>query len=151
LARHRGLAPASRPRHVEDQVELAKMHEIDPQPEPRLTEALRRLAASSPPSAPPRIAAGLLNAFRRSPARRRWTRRAGGLGFAACLALAAALVSMRNARQKQPEAAQQGIPAKQPAPVKQQEPAAKAPVREAAAPPASARIASSVPRRAVQQ
>ena len=127
------------------------MHEIDPQPEPRLTEALRRLAASSPQSAPPQIADGLLNEFRRHHARRRWTRRAGVLGLAACLALAAALVSTRNSRQKQPEAARQVIPVKQPVPVKQPEPAAKAPIHEAAAAPASAPIAPKVHRPAVKQ
>ena len=128
------------------------MHEIDPQPEPRLTEALRRLAASSPQSAPPQIAAGLLNEFRRHHARRRWTRRAGMLGLAACLALAAAFVSTRNSRQKQPEAARQVIPVKQPVPVKQPEPAAKAPVHEAAAAPVGpVRIAPKVRRPTVKQ
>jgi len=73
---------------VEDQTELAKMREIDPQSE-RLTGALRHLAASSPQSAPPEVAAGLLGEFRRHHAQRRRRRTIGILAVAACLVLAA--------------------------------------------------------------
>ena len=47
------------------------MHEIEPQSDPRLAEALRRLAASSERSAPSALAVGLLAEFRRHHARRR--------------------------------------------------------------------------------
>ncbi len=100
------------------------MREIDPQSEPRLTEALRRLAASSSQSAPPALGAGLLGEFRRYHARRR-IRRVSFATLAACLALAPSLVFLhRPPQQQQPQSAKQpdavGVPKKQssaPAPV----------------------------------
>jgi hypothetical protein len=73
------------------------MHEIDPQSDPRLAEALRRMAASSRQSAPAEIGAGLVTAFRRHHTRRRRIHR-GGVALAACIALMAGLVSMRMLR-----------------------------------------------------
>jgi hypothetical protein len=78
------------------------MHEIDPQSgdpleEGRLTEALRRMAASSRQGAPAEIGSGLVTAFRRHHIRRRRIRRAG-VALAACIALVAGLVSMRMLR-----------------------------------------------------
>jgi hypothetical protein len=64
------------------------MHEIDPQSEARLSEALRRLARSSP-QARPEIGAELLGEFRRHHAQRRRRRTAGMLALAACMVLAA--------------------------------------------------------------
>src|SRR5262249_40671349 len=125
------------------------MHEVDPQSETRLTDALKRLAASSPQSAPPEIAADLLNEFRRHHAHRR-LQRAGILGLAICLAATAALVSMRNSGQKPPEAAKQAVPSKQALPARQPEPEARIPVHETTtASAAPRRIASLVPRPAV--
>lgn len=81
------------------------MHEIDPQPgdplkdaagNARLSEALRGLAASSRRGAPVEIGAGLATAFRRHHARRRLVRRVSIAALAACLALAAGLISMRS-------------------------------------------------------
>jgi hypothetical protein len=81
------------------------MHEIDPQPgdplkdaatDARLSEALRGLAASSRRGAPVEIGAGLATAFRRHHARRRLVRRVSIAALAACLALAAGLISMRS-------------------------------------------------------
>jgi hypothetical protein len=81
------------------------MHEVDTQPEPRLTEALRRLAASSPQSAPPEIGAAVLNEFRRHHARRRRIRQTGVAALVASLALAAALVFMRQPANTHPQTA----------------------------------------------
>ncbi|HZD92915.1 MAG TPA: hypothetical protein VE133_01595, partial [Candidatus Sulfotelmatobacter sp.] len=73
------------------------MREIDPQSEGRLTEALRRLAASSSKGAPPQIGAGLLGEFRHYHARRRRIRRAGILALVVCITLAGAwTLSLRN-------------------------------------------------------
>ncbi len=77
------------------------MHEIDPQSgdlksDARLSEALRGLAASSGGGAPAEVGAGLAAAFRRHHARRRLVRRASVAALAACLALAAGLISMRS-------------------------------------------------------
>ncbi len=72
------------------------MREIDPQSEPRLMEALRRLAAASPQSAPAGVGAGLLGEFRRHHARRRGIRRIGVASLAACLILALTLLSVRR-------------------------------------------------------
>src|SRR5215467_3677655 len=80
----------------EDQTELAKMHEIDPKSEAPLSEALRRLAVSSPQGAPEELGAGLLTAFRRHHTRRRRNRQARIAGVVVLLALVAALVSTRN-------------------------------------------------------
>jgi hypothetical protein len=68
------------------------MHEIDPQSDVRLTEALRRLGASSPQTAPPELGAGLLTEFRRYHARRRWIRCAATAALAACVLMAAQLL-----------------------------------------------------------
>ena len=65
------------------------MHEIDPQSDALLTEKLRQLANSSPPTAPPELGAGLLDEFRRHHAQRRRRRAIGMLVVAACLILAA--------------------------------------------------------------
>jgi hypothetical protein len=81
------------------------MHEIDPQSgdplkdaaeDARLSEALRGLAASSGRGAPQEIGAGLAMAFRRHHARRRLVRRVSIAALAACLVLAAGLISMRS-------------------------------------------------------
>lgn len=81
------------------------MHEIGPHSgdplkdaarDARLSEALRGLAASSRRGAPVEIGAGLATAFRRHHARRRLVRRASIGTLAACLALAAGLISMRS-------------------------------------------------------
>ena len=81
------------------------MHEIDPQSgdplkdgaaDARLSEALRGLAASSRHGARVEIGAGLAMAFRRHHARRRLVRRVSVAALAACLALAAGLVSMHS-------------------------------------------------------
>jgi hypothetical protein len=74
------------------------MHEIDPQSESRLAEALRHLAASSRPGAPAEIGAGLATAFRRHHARRRQVRRVRVAALAACIALMLGLVSTRMLR-----------------------------------------------------
>jgi hypothetical protein len=74
------------------------MHEINPQSDPQLTEALRRMAASSLQGAPEEIGAGLMTAFRRHHTRRRRIRYASGVALVACLALIAGLLSMRAAR-----------------------------------------------------
>jgi hypothetical protein len=79
------------------------MHEIDPQSDPRLTEALRHLAASSRQAAPPEIGAGLLNEFRRHHARRKGIRRAGA-ALVACLAMLA-LVLLRAPSHPRPDTA----------------------------------------------
>jgi hypothetical protein len=71
------------------------MPEIDPQSDPRLTDALRRMAASSRQDAPAEIGAGLATAFRRHHIRRRRIRRASVTALVACMALIAGLVSMK--------------------------------------------------------
>jgi hypothetical protein len=81
------------------------MREIDPQSgdplkdsaaDARLSEALRGLAASSRHGAPAQLGAGLATAFRRHHARRRLVRQATVAALAACIALAAGLISMRS-------------------------------------------------------
>jgi hypothetical protein len=81
------------------------MREIDPQSgdpledapqDPRLTKALRGLAASSRQRAPAEVGAGLAAAFRRHHARRRLVRRVSVAMLAACLALVSGLVSMHS-------------------------------------------------------
>jgi hypothetical protein len=74
------------------------MHEIDPQSDVRLTEALRRLAASSRQSAPPELGASLLTEFRRHHARRRLIRRIRIATLAACLCVVTGLAFMRAPR-----------------------------------------------------
>lgn len=84
------------------------MHEIDPQSghpledapqDPRLTRALRGLAASSRQGAPAEVGAGLAIAFRRHHARRRLVRRVSVGALAACLVLAIGLILIRPAHQ----------------------------------------------------
>jgi hypothetical protein len=118
LVRYGGFAAAPRAGHVKDQIELAKMREIDSQSEARIAEALKRLAASTPQSAPPELGAGLLGEFRRHHARRRRIRRMGIAVLVACLALIASLVSLRNQPHSHPQTARQpqslpATPAKQ--------------------------------------
>ncbi|HEY2359806.1 MAG TPA: hypothetical protein VGK36_01720 [Candidatus Angelobacter sp.] len=81
------------------------MREVDPQSgdplkdvaaDAHLSDALRGLAASSRHGAPAELGAGLATAFRRHHARRRLARRATVAALAACLALAAGLISMRS-------------------------------------------------------
>jgi hypothetical protein len=81
------------------------MREIDPQSgdplkdaagDARLSEALRGLAASSHRGASAEVGAGLATAFRRHHARRRLVRRVSVAALAACLALAAGLISLRS-------------------------------------------------------
>ena len=67
--------------------------------DPRLTRALRGLAASSRQGAPAELGAGLATAFRRHHARRRLVRRVSIAAVAACLALAAGLILIRPAHQ----------------------------------------------------
>jgi hypothetical protein len=99
FARNGGFTAASRKGDVEDEIELSKMSEIDPQTgdpgEARLAEALRRLAGSSQQGAPAEIGAGLVTAFRRHHTRRRRIRFAGMAALAACVALIAGLMFMR--------------------------------------------------------
>ncbi|HEY7402005.1 MAG TPA: hypothetical protein VIB39_00655 [Candidatus Angelobacter sp.] len=101
------------------------MREIDPQSETRLTEALRRLAASSPQSASPQLGAGLLGEFRRYHTRRRRIRRTATTALVACLALAVSLVFTHKSPQQSSQSTGRhdttaGVPEKQaspPAPV----------------------------------
>jgi hypothetical protein len=81
------------------------MHEIDLQSgdplkdatgDARLSEALRGLAASSRRGAQVEIGAGLATAFRRHHARRRLVLRVSLGAIAACMALAAGLISMHS-------------------------------------------------------
>ncbi len=81
------------------------MREIDPQSgdplqnaarDARLSEALRGLAASSHRGAPAEVGAGLATAFRRHHARRRLVRRMSVAVLAACVTLAAGLMSLRS-------------------------------------------------------
>jgi hypothetical protein len=99
-----GVAAASSADDVEDEIELPKMCEIDPQSgdplkdatvDARLSEALRGLAATSRQGAPVEVAAGLATAFRRHHARRRLVRQVSIGAIAACLALTAGLISVR--------------------------------------------------------
>ena len=91
--------------NVEDEIELPKMREIDPQSgdplkdatgDALLAEALHGLAASSRQGAQAEVGAGLAMAFRRHHARRRLVRRMSIAALAACMALAAGLVSMHS-------------------------------------------------------
>jgi hypothetical protein len=81
------------------------MHEIDPQSGDRLTKALRHLATSSRQGAPTEIGTGLVTAFRRHHTRRRRIRLAGLAALAACIALAAGLMSTRTPRKTSAEQA----------------------------------------------
>lgn len=73
------------------------MREIDPQSE-RLTDALRRLAASSQQSAPPEVATGLLGEFRRHHARRRRNKQLAIAGLAVCLVVAGIVIGLPSHR-----------------------------------------------------
>jgi hypothetical protein len=125
-----GFAAASGAGDVENEIELSKMREIDPQSgdplkdaavDARLTEALRGLAASSRRGAPVEIGAGLTAAFRRHHARRRLVRRVSIAVLAACLVLAAGLISMRSRHETPSREIVKGrptvIPVKTPEPV----------------------------------
>jgi hypothetical protein len=86
---------------VENQTELSKMREIDPESDAplegdHLTAALRHLAASSRQGAPAEIGAGLTMAFRRHHARRKLIRRMTVVALAACIALMAGVLSLRS-------------------------------------------------------
>jgi len=101
FTRHGCVAAEPGKSNVENKVELPEMREIDsqsegPQSEGRLTEALRRLAASSRQGAPAEVGTGLATAFRRHHVRRRMVRRVRMAALAACLLLAAWLWSMRT-------------------------------------------------------
>jgi hypothetical protein len=74
------------------------MHEIEPQSETRLKEALRRMAAASGQS-PAEMRADLLGKFRRHHARRRWMRRGGMLALATAMAVGA-IWSTRSGSQR---------------------------------------------------
>ena len=102
------------------------MREIDPQSE-RLTDALRRLAASSPQSAPPQVAAGLLGEFRRHHARRRRNRQIAIAGFAVCLVVAAVVLSLPHRSPNTTPSQTAKLPETTATPVKQ-EPLAIVPV-----------------------
>jgi len=84
----------------------------------RLTGALRGLAASSRQGAPAEVGAGLATAFRRHHARRRLVRRVSVATLAACIVLAASLLSMRSTHQEPAKAVvheqPSGVPAKAP-------------------------------------
>src|SRR5258708_35429490 len=104
FAGDRGVAAASRKNDVENEIELPKMHEIDPHSgEPvkddALTVALGRLAASSRQGARAEIGAGLATAFRHHHARRRLVRRMSVAALAACIAIVAGLMSVPCGRQ----------------------------------------------------
>ena len=81
------------------------MREIDPQSETRLTEALRRLAASSSQSAPSKLGAGLLGEFRRYHTRRRRIRQTSLAALVACVALAVSLVFLHRPLQQNSQTA----------------------------------------------
>jgi hypothetical protein len=72
------------------------MREIDPQSESRLTEALKRLGASTPHSAPPELGSSLLGEFRRHHARRRRVRRISIASLVVCLVLALSLMRVHR-------------------------------------------------------
>jgi hypothetical protein len=101
-----GFTAASRADDVEDEIELSKMREIDPQSgdplsegqngDARLSVALRGLAAASRQGAPAEVGAGLATAFRRHHARRRLVRRMSIAALAACVVLAIGLMLMRS-------------------------------------------------------
>ena len=99
------------------------MREIDPQSE-RLTDALRRLAASSPQSAPPEVATGLLGEFRRYHARRRRNKQLAVAGLAVCLIAAAVVIGLPSHRSSNTTPSQTAkLPEATATPVKQKQPA----------------------------
>ena len=85
------------------------MPEVDPQSDRRLTEALRRMAASSRQDAPAEIGAGLITAFRRHHTRRRRIRMAGVAGLVASLVLVAGMIFMRTSQKGDVEQAHRVI------------------------------------------
>jgi hypothetical protein len=94
-----GFAAASGASDVEDEIELSKMREIDPQSgdlksDARLSEALRGLAASSGRGAPAEVGAGLAVAFRKHHARRRLVQRVSIGAIAAAFAVVVGLMSL---------------------------------------------------------
>src|SRR5262249_3300249 len=74
------------------------MHKIEPQSDPRLAEALRRLAVSSERSAPSALAVGLLAEFRRHHARRRRIRRTVVGTVVLCFCVVITFTSLRLSR-----------------------------------------------------
>jgi len=99
------------------------MHEIDPQSgdpltDPRLTEALRHLVASSRRGAPGELGTGLAMAFRHHHARRRLVRRTTVAALAACIALIAGLLSIRSPQKiptkTQPQEVASSVPVQPP-------------------------------------
>jgi len=111
FAGNSGVTVAQGAGDVEDEIELSKMREIDPQSgdplkdsaaDARLSDALRGLAASSRRGAPVEIGAELATAFRRHHARRRLVRRVSVAALVACIALAAGLISMRSRHEAPP-------------------------------------------------
>ena len=99
------------------------MREIDPQSE-QLTDALKRLAASSPQSAPPEVAAGLLGEFRRHHARRRRNRQLAIASLAVCIIVAAVVIGFPSHRSSNTTSSQTAkLPEATATPVKQEQPA----------------------------
>jgi hypothetical protein len=81
------------------------MREIDPQSDgpmenDQLTQALRQLASSSRQGASAAVGMGLATAFRRHHRRRKLVRRISAAAFAACIAIAAGLLSIRSPHQQ---------------------------------------------------
>jgi negative regulator of sigma E activity len=121
------------------------MHEIDPQSEVRLKEALQRLAAASQQSLPAEVGAELLGKFRHHHARRRWIRRGGMLALAACIALTVIWSSQRASQRQSGQSFAKAItgteekPSTPPAPVVAAEPkpAKTMPVRSRSTRPAT--------------
>jgi hypothetical protein len=94
-----GIAAAPGAGNVENEIELSKMREIDPQSgdlksDARLSQALRGLAASSGRGAPAEVGAGLTVAFRKHHRRRRLVRRVSIGAIAAGLAVVVGLISL---------------------------------------------------------
>jgi len=124
------------------------MHEIDPQSETRMRQALQRLGAASPLGAPPEIGTRLAETFRRHHAQRRRIRRAG-MALAAVIVLGLAWLALPRAAQRPAgNAAQHQIGERKNAPVAsaaEQKPApappstVKAEVKQAAATASSQR------------
>jgi hypothetical protein len=113
-----GFKAASGTNHVENEIELSKMSEIDPQfglqngdplADSKLSEAMRRLAASSRQSAPAEVGASLATAFRRHHTRRRRIRYASVAGLVACVALAVGTMFMHRSPANVSEANQASL------------------------------------------
>jgi hypothetical protein len=116
---------------VEDEIELPKMREIDPQSgdpnsDARLAEALRGLAAASRQGAPAAVGAGLATAFRRHHVRRRLVRRMRIAALAACVALTIGLMLMRSPHKVPTKAIVQQKPSDVPLKAAEVAPVAKA-------------------------